>query len=243
MTTCGDDVPGWQPAQRVADADGDRRRRRTAGSRTPQQPARSPHPYRLDDASVARVISRWEVTRDDFDQLSASKPCSGAAPAELGSTPIGHSTRDRPGVRGPPPPKSPALRVGVRSSHGGRYSAGVRPSARVSACCAAWVFDRWAWAVRQRVKRCEWLWSPMMWPSAGEAGGDVRVPVDAFSDLEERRPDSRPSQDVGDRRGVRLVRAVVEGHRDHLSAVSARSGRVRAAGNTATSSSTNRWPR
>jgi hypothetical protein len=34
---------------------------------------REAHPYRLDDASVARVISTWEVTRDDLDQLFAEQ--------------------------------------------------------------------------------------------------------------------------------------------------------------------------
>ena len=31
---------------------------------------RDAHPYRLDDASVARVISTWEVTRDDLTSCS-----------------------------------------------------------------------------------------------------------------------------------------------------------------------------
>src|SRR5664280_2453736 len=49
----------------------------------------------------------------------------------LGSTPIGHSTRDRPGVRGPPPPKSPALVHGVtRTASDGAWTQALVPASR-----------------------------------------------------------------------------------------------------------------
>ena len=38
---------------------------------------REAHPYRLDDASVARVISTWEVTRDDLTSCSRNRVAGG----------------------------------------------------------------------------------------------------------------------------------------------------------------------
>ena len=38
---------------------------------------RDAHPYRLDDASVARVISTWEVTRDDLTSCSRNRVAGG----------------------------------------------------------------------------------------------------------------------------------------------------------------------
>ena len=63
-----DDEPSWQPLSALPmltthAAEGVRL------ARAHLDTLREATPYRLDDASVARVIETWEVTRDDLDQL------------------------------------------------------------------------------------------------------------------------------------------------------------------------------
>jgi hypothetical protein len=72
LTTCGDDDPSWQPLSAlpmltVIAAEGVRLAREHLNN------LREAHPYRLDDASVARVISTWEVTRDDLTSCSRNR--------------------------------------------------------------------------------------------------------------------------------------------------------------------------
>jgi hypothetical protein len=71
-----DDDPSWQPLSAlpmltVIAAEGVRL------AREPLNNLREAHPYRLDDALVARVISTWEVTQDDLTSCSRNRAAGG----------------------------------------------------------------------------------------------------------------------------------------------------------------------
>ena len=86
-----DDEPSWQPLSAlpltVIAAEGVRLARDHLNN------LREAHSYRLDDASVARVISTWEVTRDDLTSCSRNRVAGGNS---------GHAVAGgRPGVETP----------------------------------------------------------------------------------------------------------------------------------------------